>query len=631
MEREPYVTGALYPLDVVPLLERLREEPAYVLLETARIAGDDRRSFLFRRPEAVLTASGPEDLPAFFAAVERALARGRYLAGWWAYEWGYALEPKLHGLLDRRRPAGPLAWLGVFPEPEVFVHAPDGPAFPGPVPDLRGRIGPLALNVDPAAYAEAIGEVQERIAAGETYQVNYTLKGRFSYRGDPEALYLALRAQQAVSYAAVVRDGDRWILSLSPELFLRRRGARVTTRPMKGTAGRGRTTAEDREIARRLAADGKNRAENVMIVDLLRNDIGRLCPPGGVAVPELFTVERYETLFQMTSRIDGRLRPGVSWEALLRAAFPCGSVTGAPKLRTMEIIADLEREPRGVYTGAVGYLGPGGEGTLNVAIRTVVLEGGMGEIGIGSGVTAGSDTGAEYEECRVKAAFVTRRRPAFALVETLRWDPPGGGVKTPAGGYSDLEAHLARLADSAHYFGFRWRPSAVRRALAEAAGALDPGAGPHRVRLRYTFEGRAEVTSAPLGAGLREPLAVGLSPEPVRSDDPFLFHKTTHRPLYEREAARARAAGLDECLFVNERGEVTEGTFTNLFLPLEDGRLATPPAGAGLLGGVLRQGLLAAGRAVEQALTPADLERAPAFYVGNSVRGLLRARWQGPF
>lgn len=634
----PYVTGGLYPLDAPSILADLEKEERFVFLETSRVMGEEDRSYLFRQPVAVLTASGPEDAPAFYRAVEKALAQGYYLAGWWAYEWGYALEPRLHGLLAKRRPSGPLVWLGVFQRPQVWTHSPSDPPAPfGPKPDVGVHLGPLELSVDRSGYLGAVASLKAYIAAGHTYQVNYTIKGRFCYTGRPKELYLALRAQQAVSYGAVVRDGDHWVLSLSPELFFRREGDRLWSMPMKGTMRRGRTTTEDAELARFLAQDPKNRAENVMIVDLLRNDVGRISRIGTIRVPSLFTVERYETLFQMTSRIEGHLVPRTDWASVFAALFPCGSVTGAPKIRTMEIIAEVEACARGVYTGSVGFLAPNGRAVLNVAIRTVVLHGNVAELGIGSGITIDSDAQAEYEECGLKATFLTRSRPDFSLVETLRWEPGDrqSGVMCEEWpivneghiemGYFLLERHLARLADSAHYFGFPCDLHAVRRTLGQVAGRFGSDGSARLVRLLLDRGGKVSCESFPVAPRFHQgPVKIGRSQSRVDSQDPFLFHKTTHRPLYKREHERAAALGLFDCLFVNERGELTEGAISNVFVRM-DRELWTPPVACGLLNGTLRQELMAQGQVKERVLVPEELSRAEAVYVGNSVRGLVRA------
>jgi len=385
----------------------------FVLLDTARPLGDEQTSYLFHDPVEILTAFGPDDVSCLYANVERALDRGLYVAGWWSYEWGYALIPRLNYLLDVHCPEGPLVWIGVFERPVMWKASGDlpadqamGPVGPGPLTGVFSD-GPR-LDTDRSEFMDAVGAVQDYIRQGDTYQVNYTVRSRFSFAGDPLDLYLRLRSVQAVSYGAVVRTDDRWVLSLSPELFFHRQRDRIWSKPMKGTVARGKTPEQDRALRGFLENDLKNRAENVMIVDLLRNDLGMIAQTGSVRVPQLFHVEAYETLFQMISRIEARLREGVRWIDIFQALFPCGSITGAPKLRTMEIISELETSPRGIYTGSIGFISPDNHAVFNVAIRTLELFGNRGVMGIGSGITIGSDPAAEYEETRLKARFLQR-------------------------------------------------------------------------------------------------------------------------------------------------------------------------------------------------------------------------------
>ncbi|MBW1926227.1 MAG: aminodeoxychorismate synthase component I [Deltaproteobacteria bacterium] len=630
----PYVTGRPYPLDAASILKGLTDIECFVFLETSRVAGEENTSYLFLDPIKILTAYGPDDLEPLYKSMETAIDRGYYLAGWWAYEWGYALEPKLYHLLDALRPKAPLVWLGVFENPKIWIHKPDAPFCPlKNIPDIRKKLGPLKLEVEKERYIRAIDCIKDYIAGGHTYQVNYTLRGRFDYTGLPSDLYLSLRARQSVSYGAVIRNRKKWLLSLSPELFFRLEGRKIWSKPMKGTLKRGRTIDEDRELARFLANDPKNRAENIMIVDLLRNDIGRLSLPGTVRVPEIFTVERYETLFQMTSRIEGEIRPGTSWHEIFKALFPCGSVTGAPKIRTMEIISEIESSPRGVYTGAIGFISPRRRAVLNVAIRTVVLDGESGELGIGSGITIDSDPAREYDECRLKARFLTdplyfphlkkgETRKDFSLIETMRWDPVRREQEVTEG-YFLLERHLERLSQSAHYFAFYLDLKKVRRELAEFARGLYPERRPHRVRMLLGRDGSLTVSASALSMQEKQ-VYFDLSAKAVDSQDPFLYHKTTYRPLFTEEYQRAKTRGLFDCVFVNERGELTEGSISNIFLEINGG-LVTPPVSSGLLNGTFRQELVEQGRASEHVLYPDDMNKAAAIYLGNSVRGLLRA------
>ncbi|MEW6218248.1 MAG: aminodeoxychorismate synthase component I [Thermodesulfobacteriota bacterium] len=611
--------------DLARVLELVDREPFAIFLDTARPGPGERFSYLYRHPVRQLRLAAAAELPAFLAACQEAMDQGLILAGYLAYELGYLLEPALAGLL----PASdlPLAELGAFARPEVFDHAtgrwqPDSPCPAGPTPAAgEYRITGLAPDLGQEQYTRAVARILDLIAAGDTYQVNYTLKYRFSWTGSAAALYLALRRSQRVAYAGYLRLGARRILSLSPELFFHAAGGRCTVRPMKGTSRRGRDRVEDEGRREALAADPKNRAENVMIVDLLRNDLGRLCVPGGVAVASLFDVETYETLLQMTSTIEGQLRPEVGLAGLLAGLFPCGSVTGAPKIRTMAIIRELEAGPRGVYTGAIGHLSAAG-GTMSVPIRTVVLEEGKGEMGVGSGIVADSDPEREWAECQLKAEFLARPHPEFGLVETMLW--------RPATGFWLLAGHLERLAESAAFFGFPCDRPALEAALQQQVETL-AGSQSQRLRLVLAPDGSWRLTAIPLPAGARpagEPPLVALAGQRVDSTSVFLYHKTTCRKLQDQELARGRERGLFEVIFTNERGEVTEGSFTNLFIRRDD-LFLTPPVSSGLLPGVFRRHFLArqGGRARTQVLTPEDLTKAEAVYVGNSVRGLVPVRY----
>ncbi|MDH5297813.1 MAG: aminodeoxychorismate synthase component I [Desulfobulbaceae bacterium] len=614
------------------LLDFLAREEVFVFLETTRAKGDECRSLLFREPVAMLRCTGGDSAGDFFAEARGYLARGHYLAGWFAYEFGYLLEPSLAGLGWVGQPPL-LAELGVYNEPHVYDHRSSSFSGRGPWPTTPGggapgeyRLRNLRLNQQQQEYLAAIQRIKQYIAAGDTYQVNYTLKLLFDFSGSAEGFYQTLRRNQSVAYGAYLRNGLHRLLSFSPELFFRKKGERCTVRPMKGTARRGRSCEEDAAIAAWLRADAKNRSENVMIVDLLRNDLGRVCTMGSVRTDSLFDVETYESLHQMTSTIHGRLRPDVGLAELFGALFPCGSVTGAPKIRTMEIIRELELAPRGVYTGAIGYLAPDGDAFFNVPIRTVVLDGGRGEMGIGSGVVFDSDPVGEWEECGLKGSFLTEPRPSFELIETLLWEPGQG--------YWLLDLHLARLARSAAFFDYPLDRQRLTARLAEAAEAFGPGSA-QRVRLTLARDGGFCLAATPCGLPGARTFAeadvpaklprVTFADGAVDSRSPYLFHKTTRRELYDRERQLATAEGFYEVLFVNQRGEVTEGAITNLFVRLE-GRLLTPPVDCGLLDGVFRRQLLSAGQepVAEAVLTREDLAAAEAIYLGNSVRGLVR-------
>jgi para-aminobenzoate synthetase / 4-amino-4-deoxychorismate lyase len=585
----------------------------YVLLEDH--LDPDRPARLFDDPIRIIRCDAPEDVPAALDAMAAANADGHYLAGFLAYELGYVLEPKLLPLLPPHR-SQPLIWMGIFPHCREIAADGSPPLVPGAPSNAADG---LTLSIDRDAYLAAFDRVKDYIVAGDVYQINLTFKYRFDFTGDPVAFYNDLRREQRVGHAALIGAEDFHVLSLSPELFLQTRGGDASMRPMKGTAPRGRTLEEDRDLKRMLIADEKSRAENLMILDLMRNDLGRLAEIGSVSVTDMFRVETFRSLHQMTSGVSARLRDDVDLPGLIRGIFPCGSVTGAPKIRAMEIIRDLETEPRGVYTGAVGMIAPNGDVDLNVAIRTIMLDGaGQGELGIGSGIVFDSDGLAEYAESLLKANFMTGRDAPFELIETMRWDRNGG--------YYLLDEHLGRLLESAVYFGFACDVDAVRRALDSVAEAL--GGPCHRVRLTLDEYGEIDLTTAAIDAPSADARTrYVIAEEATDSANRFLFHKTTRRQFYDRTRERLiRETGCDEAVFVNEKGELTEGSYTNLFVE-RDGRLLTPPLACGLLNGTLRRALLAdPDCAIEEAvLTPVDLETADRVYLGNSVRGLVRA------
>ena len=551
----------------------------------------------FERPEEVVVARSVEEVRPALRRVERAAAGGMYAAGFVAYEAAPAFDSSLVV-----RPGGelPLLWFGLF----------DGPAGAGAVAGGEFEVADWEPSVGRGEYARRIGEARELIARGYTYQVNYTLRLRARLRGDDFAFYERLLAAQRSRYGAYVNAGRFRVLSASPELFFERTGNHIRTRPMKGTAGRGRWLEEDEGAAARLASSAKDRAENVMIVDLLRNDLGRVSEFGSVRAGPLYEVERYPTVLQMTSTVEATLKQGTTLEDIFAALFPCGSVTGAPKVSTTRIIAGLEDSPRGVYCGAVGVVAPGGDALFNVGIRTAVVDGALGvvEYGTGGGVTWDSNAADEYAEALNKALLLSEGVPDFELLETMRLE---------GGRYALLEEHLERLASSATYFDFRLAEADIHAAL-DAHAAQHPS-GARRVRLLVARDGRARVEGGPLdwqhGAA---PLGVALARTPVSKLDRFLYHKTTRREVYE--ARRAEHPEAFDVLLWNEEGELTEFTNGNLVVEIE-GRRRTPPRECGLLAGTFRARLLRTGEVSERVLTRSDLRRASACWFVNSVRG----------
>jgi para-aminobenzoate synthetase / 4-amino-4-deoxychorismate lyase len=595
------------------------ESPESVLLETARFDPSNRYSYLFLKPIRIVAANRLDEMPQLFSQIEAAAAEDLYVAGYLSYECGYHFE-KFTGSLPRA--AGPpLAWFGIYSMPAIFDHAQG--CFLGTAPALLSQesketAGPaaqgLTLEIGKAEYCDRILEIKARIAAGETYQVNFTDKISFSPPSSPAATFAALAKQQPVAYSAFLNVAGHHILSLSPELFFRSNAGRIVTRPMKGTMSRGLDAVEDAQAAVHLQNDEKNRSEHVMIVDLLRNDLGRICNTGSIQVDGLFSVERYETLLQMTSTVSGILRPKISYYDIFRSLFPSGSVTGAPKIQTMEIIRKLEREPRGVYTGAIGFISPGGTSVFNVAIRTLVIRNGRAQMGVGGGIVADSDPEDEYRECLLKASFLSKPRREFQLIETMLWEKE----------FFLLSRHLERLESSAAYFNYVFDRRAVLLRLQELASSLAANK-PYRIRLLLNADGAITLDSPELHA---EPYtgAAWLAPERTSSNDVFMRHKTTQRELYDSAYAKARASGFDEVIFQNERGEITEGAITNIFIK-KSGKLLTPPLTCGVLAGVYRRHLLETdATAEERVLTVEDLKTADAVFLCNSVRGLREVK-----
>ena len=584
---------------VSDLLADLSGHDRFVFLDTSLPDHENRQSLLFTQPIKQLRCRTGESRADFFNCLQHYLDHGCYLAGWFGYEFLHDQLPVPCGEQQHVT-----ASLGVYKQPRVFHH--DGSqaaALPMAVPPAAAgsyQLKNLSVNMEQRHYCQAINRILEYIAAGDTYQVNYTFKFTFDFAGSISDFYADLRRSQPVPYGACIKDGDDYILSFSPELFFRADRRRIQAKPMKGTMKRGRNTTEDENQHRLLHNDEKNRSENVMIVDLLRNDLSRLVKDtggGSVSVTSLFDVERYQSVFQMTSSIvaqrfdDSRLTPG----EILQALFPCGSVTGAPKIRTMEIIGELEKQPRGVYTGAIGYFSPAGTAVFNVPIRTVTVHGGRGEMGIGSGIVADSSPEDEWQECLLKAKFLTSPLPEFELIETMLHDGRDG--------YLDPEDHLVRLQRSASYFTFPCEKEQLHQRLESLAASFAKNSC-HRVRLTLSSGGTIELRAAPCAPagplhlpdgrnhGRLQPVSIGFAETGTDSSGPWLFHKTTVRSWYDRAYERAQAAGLFDVIFCNERNEVTEGCITNIVI-LKDNRYYTPPEHCGLLGGVMRKQLLA--------------------------------------
>ena len=612
----------------------------FALLDDRHASPDLPASRLYLDFEREHCCTDPAALEAMWAAVEADQRSGLHAVLLADYEWGAKLLKAGHRQLaaDDASALRVLMFRRLSHLRAVEVDAwLDGLAM-----DDAGAAGVMQLepSVSRAAFEQAIGQIHERIAAGETYQVNYTFRLQGQAYGSPVRLYRRLRERQAVAYGALIRlpahaQGEAaHVLSLSPELFLRHGEGVLTARPMKGTAHRAADAEGDSETARHLAIDAKNRAENVMIVDLLRNDLGRLARIGSVEVTQLFEVEPYSTLFQMTSTVQAALRPEIGFADVLRAAFPCGSITGAPKHHTMELIAGLESTPRGLYCGAIGWVDAPrgtarvGDFCLSVAIRTLVLgpqAQGLrpARLGIGAGIVADSQAAAEFDECHLKARFLTGLDPGFELFETLLAQAGRDGGP-PA--LRHLDRHLARLGGSARALGFRFDPAAARELLSALLGTLAGGTN-WRVRLALSHDGGLKLQHGPLAALPNEPVRLRVAQARLPDANPLAAHKTTLRQVYDEGVRAAERAGAFDGLFFTAGGRLAEGGRSSVFLKL-GGRWFTPPVADGALPGVMRGCLLddPAWAAAERTLRWDDLQQAEAIVVCNALRGALPAR-----
>ena len=580
-------------------------------------ADGPRQRWRLHRPSRWLVAHDPSQVPGLLDAAHELAKSGRWVVGWVAYEAAPGLDPCLP--VKALPPGRPFAVWAVFDEAEPWQDT----------PSATWSAGPWAPALSEAEVCHRIEQVRSLIQSGEVYQVNLTDTLSAPFAGGPEAIepfFEALRRSQPAGYSLMLdaRAACRSpgvLLSVSPELFFDWDGQALTTRPMKGTAARGGDEASDQAAAEHLRTSPKERAENLMIVDLLRNDLSRVAEVGSVRVPSLFDLQALPTVWQMTSTITARSRPGLRLSEVFAALFPCGSVTGAPKRQAMHHIARLEAGPRGVYCGAVGLMAPGGRVTFNVPIRTVVLDTPPPEApwtarcGIGSGITLDARPASEWQEWQAKQAFLKRASQPFSLLESMRLE---------SGQLHRLERHLARLAVGAAHFGFVWRPEAVHSALQSACLAHPQGT--FKLRLLLNAHGEPTVEAAALPPPTPQPPTVVLAERPMPAADDFIRHKTTRRDAY---AAFPTPPGCFDTLLFNQAGELTEFTIGNVALLL-DGRWFTPPLSAGMLPGVMRAHLLERGDLAERRLTTADLARAEAIELINSVRGRIRVKLSSP-
>ncbi|MGJ7912551.1 aminodeoxychorismate synthase component I [Neobacillus sp. LXY-1] len=551
--------------------------------------------YTFQNPHRVITAYTIEEVEPCLRLVEDAVEQGFYAAGFLSYESAPAFDP---AYMVHKGNKLPLLWFGIFQEPDHLSLNSSG----------TYSLSEWKPSIEIEEYNAAIDSIKQSIEDGVTYQINYTIRLTSQFQGDEMAFFEKLKRGQTSNYCAYLHTGDHSILSASPELFFHLKGDKIVTRPMKGTVKRGKTLNEDITNANWLYHSEKNRAENVMIVDLLRNDLGMIAEPGTVEVESLFDIEQYPTVHQMTSTISAQVSEQVTIFDVFKALFPCGSITGAPKVSTMNIIAELETAPREVYCGAIGFITPQKEAVFNVPIRTVIIDQHSGEAtyGVGGGVTWDSTAEGEYQEILAKAKLLSENRPPFQLLESILLEN---------GTYFLLAEHLKRLEDSAQYFGFIYKKENVEESLQQFA--MQNQLGCYKVRLLLSRDGSLIMEGQSI-MPMDEPLQVMVAKHPIDKNSPFLYHKTTNRMIYS-DFQQNKPKDVFDVLLWNESGELTEFTNGNIVIEM-DGQYWTPPVESGLLAGTYRNRLIKSGKIHEKILTKADLKKCTRVCFINSVR-----------
>ena len=599
-------------------LKFIKQNRYLFVFETGKIDNENQKSYIFFKPREIIKIYD-------YSAVKAALKKideysdKFFVAGYIAYEAGYIFEKEKFEIGKRSKT--PLIHICVFEKAVVFDHY-SGKVL-GPAKKLFTRkpqksgafkTSNLKLNIQETEYLQKINKIKGYIESGDTYQVNFTCKYKFDFQGDAYSFYKSLLEKQKVSYSAFCKMKDETVISLSPEIFFRRAGDVIISKPMKGTMKRGKTLEEDEAAEVELKKSLKNRAENIMIVDLIRNDLGRAARTGTVNVSRFFEIEKYSTLFQMTSTVKGKLKKDIKYSDILMDLFPGGSVTGAPKIRTMQIIKELEKEERGVYCGALGFITPKKNAVFNLPIRTIKVTKNKAEMGIGSGIVYDSVPEEEFKECMLKAKFLTEKFQPFFLLETLLWDKK----------YLFLREHLERMRTSSEYFDFCFDKRKTINELEKTAKNL-PACQKYRIRLLSSKDGEIKTEIYPYReSGKRHELAV-LSKIKTDPEDIFLYHKTTNRELYDAEYKKYSRKGFFDVVFLNSRKEVTEGAINNLFIQ-KNGKYFTPPVSSGLLPGVFRAYWIKKTKAKEKILKLTDLKKADGVYLCNSVHGLVEVK-----
>jgi len=618
--RIEYITSMMKKFFELPEISRnfIDKRDCFMLFETSLFDDSNSRSYIFTDPIDTIKVNRFQDIERAFAKIED-LSKRYYLAGYFSYELGYCFERASFRSSDSF--PYPLINLYVFEKAAAFDHKTGKVSLglPGLFTKNSGNrdfhIENLKINFGKQEYSRKISGIKKHIINGDTYQANFTGKYMFNFSGDAFSLYRDLKERQNVPYGAFCKLKSEYILSLSPELFFRRTGSLIYSKPMKGTIERGKNIYEDKSKAQILRRNVKESAGNIMIVDLIRNDLGKISTSGSVNVSSLFEIERYNTLFQMTSTVSSSLKKEATYFDIFKGLFPGGSVTGAPKIRTMQILKELEKGDRKIYCGALGMIFPGKKAVFNLPIRTISIICGKGEMGVGGGITVDSNADEEYRECLLKARFLTERYKPLSLIETILWN----------GKYEFLEEHFKRMSDSAEYFGFAFDLRNISRCLKEAEKKFN-GTFSYRIRLLLAKDGRITFETSVIEKNIsRKTQSAVLSNLRTDPDDVFLYHKTTNRDLYDAEYKRCRDKGFFDVIFLNTKGEVTEGAISNVVIK-KNKKIYTPPLSSGLLPGIFRAHLLKNRRVEEKKIFPDDLRKADKIFLCNSVRGLIEVK-----
>lgn len=596
-----------------------------LFLENNRGTNISEAAYFYENPIEIISVINPEDIEQGLLKIQEAIDEKYHVAGWISYEAGFCFEKTLKSLFAKKYNY-PLIHMGVYEKRRVLNIQDAEDYWQKHHNTTAYDLSDIRLNLNYERYKDAFDKVQGYLNSGDIYQVNFTQKALFDFLGSTRSFFASLRNAQQVEYAAYIESDDLTILSLSPELFVQKKGNKITTKPMKGTIRRGRTVDEDETNVWSLLHSDKERAENLMIVDLLRNDLSKLAIKSSVNVSRLYEIEKYRTLFTMTSTINANLDNKYSAIELLKSIFPCGSVTGAPKIRAQQIIHELEKQERGIYTGAIGYFTPEDDMCFSVPIRTITIDKfGKGELGIGGAIVADSKPENEYNECLLKADFVAKKYPKFDLIEAILWSKETG--------FQYLNHHLYRLEKSAQYFMFQCHVKSLSDELNEHIKYIKAEKNQsHKIRLLLSKSGNISISSEVIiNHDNTLAFTVVVSDEVVDSNDPMLFHKTSLRNFYSEQFQKYNAkTNCFDVLFINERSELTEGSFTNLFIKKDD-IYYTPPIECGLLSGIYRQQLLNDDqlKAVEKRLYLDDLKNADQIYLCNAIRGLVPVKLIG--